>query len=202
MYSTKILTAYMDGSIEIGLSGWSASSTTRQWANYALHLAGFYGFYIGNKSIMSLSQLTITTPEGVYLYYEGIRFNGDKKLDSKPKAFEAKRIDKAESKEFTDGLKASGFKDVYPLLYATCTPSEGGQSIPRHWRDCLQEADNAEKWPEIIEYFKYDKVWNHKINQREWQEMDNAKACWARIMAKAKHDMYITIATEVTHVDK
>jgi hypothetical protein len=202
MYGTKILTAYVDGSIEITLDGWYNSSTTKQWLNYALGVTGFHGFWLGNKSIMSLSQSTVTTPSGIYLYYDGIRFNAEGQLVSTPKPFEARRIDRSESKAFTEDIKASGFKDVYSLLYATCTPPEGGQSIDRHWKEQLQDPDHADKWPSIVEYFKYDKRWNHKIVQHEWHELDNAQACWARMMAKAKQDMYNTVATEVTHIDK
>lgn len=198
MYHTKILTAYMDGAIEIDLANWGGSSTTKQWLNYALSAAGFRGFWLGSKSVMSLSQLTITTPSGTYLYYDGIRFNAEGQIASTPKPFEARRIDKSESTGFTDNLKVSGFKDVYPLLYATCQPPEGGQRIHRMWKDYLQDADYAEQWPEIIEYFKYDMRWNHVKGGREWHEMDNAQACWARMMAKAKQDMYNNVATEVT----
>jgi len=202
MYNTDILTAYMDGKVEITLGGWHNSSTTKQWLNYALGITGFYGFWLGNKSIMSLSQLTITTPSGIYLYYDGIRFNGDKTLASEPKPFEARRIDRSESTEFRDNLKVSGFKDMFPVLYATCAPPEGGQSIHMGWKDYMQDADHADAWPFIVEYFKYDWRWNHAQGAREWHELDNAQACWARMMAKAKEDMYNTVATEVTHIDQ
>lgn len=198
MYSTDILTAFRNGDIEISMGGWAGSSTTKQWLNYALSVAGFRGFWLGSKSVMSLNQLTITTPGGLYLYYDGIRFNQAGELVTEPQRFEARRIDKSESTGFTDNLKVSGFKDVYPLLYATSTPPEGGQSIARMWKDYMQDSNSADTWPEIIEYFKYDSRWNHKIGQREWHELDNAKACWARMMAKAKQDMYDTLRTEVT----
>ena len=202
MFSTDILTAFPNGEIEINLNHWTHSSTTRQWLNYALSITGFRGFWLGKKSIMSLSQLTITTPSGSYLYYDGIRFNGDGILASKPEPFGAKRIDKPESKGFTDGLKVSGFKDLYPLLYATCTSPEKGQSLPRYWRDYMQDAGHADYWPKIIEYFKYDMRWNHFKGVREWREIDSAKACWARMMAKAKQEMYNNVITEVTRIDK
>ena len=201
MYSTKILTAYMDGAIEIDLANWGGSSTTKQWLNYALSVAGFRGFWLGSKSVMSLSQLSVTTPNGIYLYYDGIRFNAERQIASTPKPFEARRIDKSESTGFTDSLKVSGFKDVYPLLYATCQPPVGGQSMPRMWKDYLQDADFANLWPQIIEYFKYDTRWNPKAGGREWYELDNAKACWARMMAKAKEGMYNNVTTEVTRLD-
>jgi hypothetical protein len=201
MYSTQIMTAFRNGDIEIHLANWGGSSTTKLWLNYALGLT-MHGFWVGNKSVMSMSQLTITTPSGLYLYYDGIRFNAEGEIVSTPKPFEARRIDKSESTGFTDNLKVSGFKDVYPLLYATCAPPERGQSMPRMWKDYLQDADFANLWPEIIEYFKYDMRWNHTKGGREWHEMDDAKACWARMMAKAKQDMYQTIRTEVTRIDK
>lgn len=201
MYSTQIMTAFRNGDVEITLGGWEGSSTTKQWLNYALGVAGFRGFWLGNKSVMSLNQLTIKTPSGTYLYYDGIRFNAEGQIVSTPKPFEAKRIDKSESKGFTDSLKVSGFKGMYPLLYATCTPPENGQSMPRMWKDYMQDADYAHVWPEIIEYFKYDMRWNHTMGKREWVEIDDAQSCWARMMAKAKQDMYQTIRTEVTRLD-
>jgi hypothetical protein len=201
MYTTNILTAFKNGEVEINLDRWAHSNTTRQWLNYALGLT-MHGFWVGNKSVMSLSQPIVTTPSGIYLYYNGIRFNAEGKLVTTPKPFEAKRIDKDESKAFTDSLKVSGFKDVYPLLYATRTPPEKGPSIARMWKDYLQDPDFACGWPEIIEYFKYGMEWNHTMGKRECVEMDNAKACWARMMSRAKQDMYNTIRTEVTRLDK
>lgn len=203
MYNTKILTAYMDGSIEITLDGWDTSSTTRQWLNYALNITGFRGFWLGKKSIMSLSQLTITTPSGIYLYYDGIRFNGDGTLASEPKPFEARRIDKEESKAFMDNLNVSGFRAMYPVLYATCTPPEKGQRMPRAWRDYMQDANSADMWPEIIEYYKYTLSWNHTAGTREYVETyDDAKACWAQMMKLAKQGMYSIVKTEVTRIDQ
>jgi hypothetical protein len=203
MYGTKILTAYMDGSIAIALDGWHNSSTTKQWINYALGITGFYGFYIGNKSVMSLSQLAVSTPKGAYLYYDGIRFNGDGTLASEPKPFGARRIDKSESKAFTEDIKASGFKDVYSLLYATCTPPDDGRTMYRDWKDYLQDPDHADKWPSIVEYHKYELRWDHTTGQRKWRETyDDAKACWAAMMKLAKQGMYNNVTTEVTHIDK
>ena len=201
MYSTDILIAFRNGDIEVCTGGWADSSTTKQWLNYALGVAGFRGFWLGSKSVMSLNQLTITTPSGLYLYYDGIRFNAEGQIVSTPKPFEAKRIDKSESKGFTDSLKVSGFKDVYPLLYATSTPPEGEHSIARFWKDYMQDPDYAHVWSDIIEYFKYDMRWNHTMGTREWVELDDAQSCWARMMAKAKQDMYQTIRTEVTRLD-
>lgn len=202
MYNTNILTAFRNGDIEVCMGGWTGSSTTKQWVNYALSVAGFRGFWLGSRSVMSMSQLSIKTPSGTYLYYDGIRFNQEGHIVSTPKPFEAKRIDKAESKEFMEALKVSGFKDVFPVLYAMRPIPESNITIDRHWRRFLQDSDYAQSWPEIIEYFKYDMRWNHTMGKRKWVEIDDAKGCWARMMAKAKQDMYNNIATEVTRLDK
>ena len=197
MYSTNILTAYRNGEFEVNLGGWSESSTTKSNINYALGVIN-QRMSIGTKVIMGVRQTVIRTGTNLYLYYDGIRFNQAGELVTKPRPFEARRINKAESKELAEAVVLSGFKDMYPVLYATSTPPEGGQSMPHRWKDYLQDADYAHNWPEIIEYFKYDKRWNPKTGGREWHEMDNAKACWARMMAKAKQDMYNNVATEVT----
>ena len=198
MYSTNILTAYRNGEFTIDLGGWSESSTTKSNINYALGVIN-QRMSIGTKVIMGVRQTVIRTGTNLYLYYDGIRFNQAGELVTKPQEFEARRINKAESKELAEAVVLSGFKDMYPVLYATSTPPEGGQSMPHRWKDYLQDADYAHNWPEIIEYFKYDMRWNPKAGgRREWHELDNAKACWARMMAKAKQDMYDTIRTEVT----
>jgi len=202
MYNTKILTAFRNGDIEIDFNGYGHSSTTKQWLNYALGVVGFHGFWLGSRSVMSMSQLAIKTPSGTYLYYDGIRFNAEGQLVSTPQPFEAKRIDRDESKGFTDNLKVSGFKDMYPLLYATCTPPEGNRTIERFWKDYIQDADHADVWPSIIEFFKYDTRWDNTTGKRGWVELDDAQSCWARMMAKAKQNMYTTIRTEVTRLDK
>jgi len=200
MYNTDILVAFKNGDFDINLNGYASSSTTRMNTNHTLGIIKS-GMWVCNKPVMGLNQCVVTTPHGAYLYYDGIRFNQAGELVSTPQQFEAKRIDKSESTEFTDNLKGSGFKDMYPLLYATRTPPEKGQSMPRSWKDYIQDADYADTWPEIIEFFKYDTRWSLTKGAREWHEIDNAKACWARMMAKAKQDMYNTIRTEVTRLD-
>jgi len=194
MYNTNILTAFRNGEFEINLNGYGSSITTRANINHALGVCR-QNIGIGNRNVMGLSQCTVYANGSRYVYYDGIRFNQEGELVSKPKPFEARRIDKAESKEFMDALKASGFKDVFPLLYATCPTPDGVPILHRYWDDYLQDADYAHCWPEIIEYFKYDRKWDGGYRM---VEVDNAKGCWARMMAEAKKHMYNNILTEVT----
>jgi len=198
MYNTNILTAYPDGEFEINLDGYESSSTTRANINHALGVCR-QNIGISNRNIMGISQCTVYANGARYAYYDGIRFNQEGALVSTPKPFVARRIDREESKGFMDNLKASGFKDVYPLIYATCQEPDAIPSMV-HWDDYLQDADYAHRWPEIVEYFKYARRWDWNAMPHGYRmvEVDNAKGCWARMMAKAKANMYNTIATEVT----
>ena len=201
MYRTDIITAYANGEYEIKLNGYGSSSTTRMNLNFALAVMRQH-VSISNRNVMGISQATVYTNGGRFLYYDDIRFNQEGKLISEPKAFKAKRIDKAESKAFTDSLKESGFKDMFPVLYATCESTAGGVSLDQHWDDDLQDSGYAHRWTETIERFKYKNSYDYAQSKRTRVEIDNAKGCWARMMARAKQDMYQTIRTEVTRLDK
>jgi len=200
MYGTDIVTAYPNGEYIIHLNGYGSSSTTRMNINYSLEIMR-QQVSISNRNVMGISQATMYADGGRFLYYDGIRFNQEGKLISEPKGFEASRINKEESTALMDNLKASGFKDVFPLLYATCQATPGGISIDRHWEDYLQDPEWAHRWPAIIEYFKFKDKYDWSQGKRMYVEIDNAKACWARMMAKAKQNMYQTIRTEVTRID-
>ena len=201
MYGTNILTAYSNGEYVIRLAGYESSCTTRINLNYSLGVMR-QPVSISNRNVMGISQATMYADGGRFLYYDGIRFNQEGKLISEPKGFEASRINKEESTALTDALKASGFKDVFPLLYATCESTEHGVSIDSHWEDYLQDPEWAHRWPKTIEYFKFKDKWDFTQGKRMYVEIDNAKECWARMMAKAKQNMYQTIRTEVTRLDK
>jgi hypothetical protein len=201
MYGTNILTAYPNGEYIISLNGYGSSSTTRMNINYSLAVVR-QQVSISNRNVMGISQATMYADGGRFLYYDGIRFNQEGKLISTPKGFEARRIDREESTALMDNLKTSGFKDVFPVLYATCQATTGGISIDRHWEDYLQDPECAHRWPETIEYFKFKDKYDWSQGKRVYVEIDHAKGCWARMMAKAKQGMYQTIRTEVTRLDK
>ena len=204
MYNTNILTAFRNGDFEINLNGYESSSTTRANINYVLSICKT-GRYISARNVMGLSQLVVWGPAGDYLYYDGIMFNQEGELLSTPKPFEARRIDRSESKEFMGAVKASGFKDMFPLLYATCTPPERTQDKHfRSWIERIQDADFADSWPEIVETFKYEQGWRYLSNGHTYgvYEVGDAKSCWARMITAAKTKMYNTIRTEVTVIPK
>lgn len=205
MYSTNILTAYRNGEFEINLGGWSSSSTTKANINFVLGVIN-QRMSIGTKVIMGVRQTVVRAKDNMYLYYDGIRFNQAGELVTKPQGFEARRINKDDSKAFMDSVKASGFKGMFPVLYATAQAEDYESThITSRWTDYISDVDYAEQWPEIVRWFKFDKSWhyapatgNHTYGVRE---IGTAKTCWNRMMAQAKQDMYDTIRTEVTRLD-
>jgi hypothetical protein len=206
MHATDILTAYRNGEILIDLNGWGGSSTTKGAINYALYVCKL-GLAIGTKVVMGVRQTVISTRDAYYLYYDGIRFNGDSTIASTPQRFEMRRINADESKELMDAVKASGFKDVYPVLYAACQAPTKLDPCTNYWSDYVQDADHADAWPGIIEHFKFEQGWQYTPGHRNGHvygiyEIGNAKTCWTRMMSMAKRNMYDTTRSEVTRLDK
>jgi hypothetical protein len=155
---------------------------------------------IYNKVIMGISQ---TTCNG-YAYYDGITFDALGNLLTPARTFQAKRINKAESKEFMDGIKTSGFKDMFPLLYATAPLEEVKWSAGHMNSPDLTDPEHADNWVNVVQKAKVDRRWSgtYPNNVLRWVAIDNAKGAWSRIMKDYKRAMYDTIATEVTHIDQ
>jgi hypothetical protein len=207
MYNTNILTAYEDGRIRVDLGRWYDSNTTKRWINYTFSVLR-YPLSLTSKSVQSMSQQVMYTRDGYYLYYNGMEFDAEGRLLTEPKPFEAKRINKAEAKEFAENLEVSGFKNMYQVLYGIAA----GEDKPMGYRqslslvDKLTDADYASSWAEIIAQYKYDRRWTwdsslgHAKGEYKHIERDNAQKCWTRLMSAAKSGMYETIKTEVTVV--
>ena len=205
MYATDILKAFPDGTIEINLRGWESSSTTRANLNDVLgtYRRGQRRLYLSTAHVFGISQPSIYTNDKAYLYYGGMQFDAEGKLMTPPMAFEARRLDRDEAKEFTDDLKESSFKDMFPLLYATCTADEYRMftPTPRELRAILTDKDCADDWSELIAAFKYVSGWGHdrrRFYGRSTYERGDAKSCWAAIMKRAKEDMHVTLRSTLT----
>jgi len=204
MYNTDILTVRKDGTLTISLDRWWSNATTKSWLNYAFHSTRL-GMSIGSKSVMSLSQLVMSTPHGHYVYYDGMEFNADRQLTSPPKKFLAKRINKAEVAEFTQGIKDSGFKDMFPMLYGMAEhETEPTSDFIRNIADFLTDSDNASSWSTFISKRKYDRRWTFNATGHTYGivEVGDVKSCWDGIMKAAKTNMYDNLETEVTVIPK
>ena len=207
MYSTDIITAYPDGRISLDLRGWGSSITTRQNLNDALGRFCPFGLYVGNRSVFSESQtcLVNTDLERTYVYYDGIEFNNEGEIISEKRPFVARRMDIAESKDFAKGIKESGFKGLFPLLYATATPIKGFVIFSGHrLRSILTQECHANEWPELVAVVKFVQRWEHdpvsRIPAYRPHEVGNAKSCWASIMARAKYDLSRVVTSTTTEL--
>jgi hypothetical protein len=200
-HNTDIVRAYPDGRVMIDCNGWASSITTMTAVRDANKFLTFE-LVVGSRSVMGLNQVVVRTKDGPMVrYYDGITFDGEGNIITPLRTFRARRIDKAESKEFMDGLQASGFKNMYKLLYNTVQPPEGTAYVqPRRLNDVLTNPEHAADWPHLIAKYKYAHKWVGFSGIRDWVEVDNAKTCWSRIMAVCKRSMYNDIDTEVVSI--
>jgi hypothetical protein len=200
MFQTDILTVRSDNTFTIALDSWE-TSTTKSWLNYAFRVARI-DMTIGTKSVMSLNQLTVRTPDGWYVYYNGMEFDANCCLTSGAKPFFARRINKTEVAEFMLGIEQSGFKEMFPLLYGAAKTDDQAFGNRNARLDIkLTDPDYASDWSAIIANRKFEKQWewagstNHTF---KFVEAGNAKSCWAGLMREAKAGMYDNVETEVT----
>jgi hypothetical protein len=207
MYQTDILVVNRDGTFRVALDSWT-TSTTKTWLNYAFNISRI-NMSIYSKSVQSLSQLVMSTPYGYYLYYEGMEFDAESRLTSKPMPFEARRINKDAVAEFKKGIEDSGFKAMFPVLYGTATTEDESGAYSRPWNiaEMITDADLASDWSILIAKHKYERKWVWDPSKGtgggyKTLEMGDAKSCWDTIMKAAKRNMYDTIRTEVTVIPK
>ena len=196
MWSTDIITAYPNGDMKIDTNGYHSHNTTIIRLNESFSFVPDLMYVsMGKRSVLSQSQPVLRVNGKSYSYYDGITLNEQGEVITPLQAFEQKRIDKAESKEFTNNLQASGFKDAFKLLYAMTTPEDRGENdyslFGVNWTDVLSNNEHADQWKLIIARTKFQKdYWSARTGGPLWTEKSNAKACWATIMAACKKNMY------------
>jgi hypothetical protein len=200
-HNTDVITVQPDDSFVVSCDGWFRSPTTRICLNDAfrkffypvpgLHVSVYNGVkYSKNQPIVSVNGKE-------YRYYDGITFSASGELLSTHKPFEAKRIDKSETKELHDGLKESGFKDVFKLLHAAATSDDvgwqnaGGRIAPQ-LRDILTNPDRSHNWPGIIRRYAFTHGFNWASRSYEYTKLPAGQA-WTAIMKAAKEDLYETV---------
>ena len=202
MFGTDLITANPDGTVVIDTGGWYDRPTTILRLNEALNWF-FDGVSISmyKQSILSYSQPVLRVNGKRYSYYDGITLNEQGEILTELRAFEMKRIDKAESKEFTNNLIESGFKDAFPLLYAVSTPEEMeldnyalfGVKIP----EMLADSTQADKWKLLIARNKFERYYSfNNGGGYAYAERSNAKQCWATIMQHCKKNMFVVSRSE------
>lgn len=199
MWNTDILTAHPDGSVMINTRGYYAHNTTIIRLNEALHwFFDGVGISMYKRNVYSYSQPVLRVDGKLYSYYDGMILNETGAVLTPLRAFEQKRTDRAATKELADDLVNSGFKDAFPILYATTTVEDRGENdyalFGVDWADVLANNDQAHHWKTIIARIKFER--SYLGGNYGYVEKSNAKACWASIMAYCKKNMYIVSRSE------
>jgi len=196
LHNTDILTAYPNGDVVLDCRGWAHSMTTKAAMGFALRV--FHPTYlnIGSYKFKGNSQTCLYLAGGrTVRYYDGIRLSQTSEVLTPLQAFKCTRINKAQSKALADGVKASGFKNMFAMLYATVTANDRSGRTTGSGTELITNADNAEYWPTIVAHTKFVGGYYNTV-----YENDTPAKAWTRCMNMFKHTMYKTVDTETTEL--
>jgi len=200
-HDTDVVVVRPDDSFVLNCDNWFRAPTTRICMNDAFRKFFFpiLGLHVSvyNGVKFSKNQPIVRVNGKEYRYYDGITFSASGELLSTRKPFEAKRIDRDETKELHDGVRASGFKDVFKLLHAAATSDDevwhpNGVRAARQLRDILTNPDLSHNWPGIIRRYAFTHGFNWSSRSYESTKLP-ANQAWTAIMKAAKEDLYETV---------
>jgi hypothetical protein len=139
--------------------------------------------------------MVVVTRHGDCRYYDGITFDGDGKLLSEKRFLLGRRVNKEKSQAFQSAMKESGFKALFPILWAEAEHSEKKFYGPIQLRDILSSASDAHLWASIVAGFKWEWGWERVFkggsHVKNWVDSPKEKV-WAKMMAHCRSDMYET----------
>lgn len=159
-YRTDVLIAYPDGQVVVNCEGWGSSTTTRTAVTHGLHLMGIRAS-MGSVRYRNLSQQVINLHDGSFRYYDGMMLVQDaagKWMVKEPKPFRAKVRDMERVGAWDEAVKASGFKNLFPILYMNVEREHmpTGYWDPSHMTELISSAEGAEDWLAVVAKFKWD----------------------------------------------
>jgi len=192
MHNTDIITAYEDGSIMVSTGGWW-TSTTRKNLNDALRWFVPEFISVSSRLVFGMRQPAITANNKTYLFYDGIRFDGEGNLTSAPLCFERKRKDRDETAEFREDIAKSGFKDAFPILYQSVEVPETTWTR-YHIAKIMADDTHASYWPTVAALVKYPNYYNRSFNKPAHADWRDA---WKALNAMATKDMTEVVKTDV-----
>lgn len=195
MHFTNLIETYQDGRVIINTNGWHDSPTTRNNLNAALR--EFVGFgVLGSRKHFGMSQVVINVRGKTYRYYDGMEFNAEGELLTKPIAFSSKRTDREETAAFRAEIAQSGFKDVFPVLYAAAQTSD----VTRTWlrypmARVVTSAYHSNEWPLAVALIKYPTLGYRMANKAAYPDH---KAAYKALVAQCTKTMTKIEDTDVT----
>jgi len=200
MHQTDIITAYKDGRVTLDTKGWHGSQTTKSNMNSALYWFGpNVHLYLYSDSVLSERQPLLRAGDNKYRYYDGVTINAQGEVVSELRPFDRKRIDRKASVEFMQGIKESGFKGLFNILYeAAAEPEFNSVGIPvregivnsSQLVNILTDAEHADMWHKIIRNYKYTTGWRRTT-------LIPREVVWRTLMNECKSNMYVTEPSDV-----
>jgi hypothetical protein len=193
MHNADLITAYEDGRIKLDTRGWHTSPTTRGCMNDAL--SSFFGRgTLSSVRYRGYSQTGIRLINMTYRYYDGMEFSADGVLLTEAKTFTAKLTDRDGTAEFRADVKASGFADVFPVLYAAAeVPTDTWLGTPT--KKIITCEHLAGHWPTLVAIIKYP---HYSYRSRNEPAYDNHKAAMRALIASVTKNMTKLVDTDVT----
>jgi hypothetical protein len=123
-----------------------------------------------------------------------MEFSADGVLLTEAKTFTAKLTDRDETAEFRADVKASGFADVFPVLYAAAeVPTDTWLGSPT--KKIITCEHLAGHWPHLISVIKYPNYHNRNRNQPEYPDH---KVAMRALIASVTKNMTKLVDTDVT----
>jgi hypothetical protein len=189
MYNTNLLTITPDNRITVSMRGWW-TSTTKKNLNDAL--TRFIGWgNVGTLRVFSYNQMAIIAKGKMYKFYDGMEFDAEGNVLSPLQCFERKQTDREETAEFRKEVEASGFKEVWPVLFATAEPVlRWGYAVLR-WgydrppvRKMVTEAHHSHHW---ADYAAHTKAYH-----------DDHKSAYRAIVQECTRSMTNIVRTDVS----
>jgi hypothetical protein len=162
------------------MGGWW-TNTTKQNLNEALStFIGWGG--VGSRRLFNYSQMCIRAKGKDYKYYDGMEFDAEGNVLSELQCFERKCTDKDETAEFRADIEASGFKEVWPVLFGTAEPRRVWLTVSL--KKAVTEEHHAYMWADIASHFKC--------------LFDDHKAAYQSIVRQCTRDMTEIVRTDVS----
>lgn len=181
MYNTDLISVTEDNHVTINMNNWWTSTTKANLNGAMWHFLGWGG--VGSVRAFSMSQPAFSAKGKTYRYYDGMEFDGEGNLLSQAKPFERCRTDRDETAEFRKDIQDSGFKDVWPVLFAAADPA-GWKGYGNSLKNVVTQECHADRWPDVAAVFK--------------RGYSDHKEAYRAIVQQCTRDMTIIEATDVT----
>ena len=193
-WNTNIITVSAEtGDLTLDCEGWGDRPTTKEAMNITLNQLLPYRVYLGSRRFKGRNNLVLCTRQGQYLYYDGMVLSPEGNLISEPQPFKARMIDREATKEFAEQIEASGFKDMFRILWGSADVDNRFFRKGGTVREVITDPTRADEWQNLIAYYAQG------MSRGRYTKRD-ADATWQSIMREAKKSMYTTITTEVTMI--